>query len=113
MDIEFFTNVIWYASGGLLCTVTSFFAIGWRSYRLRYNTCRRVEYAILAGIGSFGLNWVVHRFFPEYFIASDSVPVGILTGFLGISRTLQIVAKKLGIETDVYVRRQKGDSTDV
>lgn len=113
MDTELFTNILWYATGGVLCTITSFFAISWRSSRLRYNIGRRMEYAILAGIGGFGLNWVVHRFFPEYFIASDSIPVGILTGFLGISRTLQIVARKLGIESDVCIRRQKGDPTDV
>ena len=91
--------IIWSAVGGFSCALTSYFVVGWRKPRPTLK--HRVEYSILSGIGSFGLIWALHRFFPDQFMLYDSPAVGIFSGAAGISRVLSLFAKKLGIDSDI------------
>ena len=107
---ELTITILWYLAGGIACALTSYFVVGWR--KPRPSLKHRIEYAILSGIGSFGLIWVVHRFFPEHFLATDSIPCGIITGLAGLQRMFVLVAKRLGLDPDMQIldNRDKKDN---
>ena len=102
---ELSVTILWYLAGGIACALTSYFVVGWRKPRPPLKN--RIEYAILSGIGSFGLIWIVHRFFPEHFLSTDAVPTGIITGLMGLQRMFSLVAKKLGLDSDVQILANK------
>lgn len=91
--------VLWSAIGGMVCALTSYFVVGWRKPRPTLK--HRIEYSLFSGICCFGVVWALHRFFPEQFAVYDSPAVGVFCGTAGISRVLSLLAKKLGIDSEI------------
>ena len=61
---------------------------------------KRIEYALISGMGCFSLSWLGVRYFPEYFTAYDVIPLSFLIALIGIGNAVDVVAKKYGIKAD-------------
>lgn len=86
----------WFGIGGITCFVTSFLVAGYRYTHVRIK--RRLEYAIISGLGTMAICYFAQKYFPEEFVFSDAPAVGIAIGLFGIGRVIDYVAQKIGLE---------------
>ena len=84
--------------GGVACTITSFLIATY--LKQPEQPIKRVEYALISGIGAFALCWLANKYFPEKFDKWDSIPYSILIGFCGIGRIIDKIAERYGIKTE-------------
>lgn len=87
---------LWFAVGGVACFITSFLVAGYRYAHTRVK--RRLEYAVISGLGTMAICYFARKYFPEEFIISDAPAVGIAVGLFGIGRVLDYAAQKVGLE---------------
>ena len=95
MDTE---NILIFAVSGVCCGVMTFIIACYRSKPPKM--VKRVEYALISGMGCFSLSWLGVRYFPEYFTAYDVIPLSFLVGLIGIGNVVDVIAKKCGIKAD-------------
>lgn len=91
-------NIIIFVVSGVCCAVMTFTIACYRSKPPKM--VKRVEYALISGMGCFSLSWLGVRYFPEYFTAYDVIPLSFLTGLIGIGNVVDVIAKKYGIKAD-------------
>ena len=91
-------NILIFVISGLCCAVMTFTIACYRSRPPKM--VKRIEYALISGMGCFSLCWCGVRYLPEYFTAFDSIPLSFLIGFLGIGNVIDVIAKKYGIKAD-------------
>ena len=91
------SDVLMFGGGGLACALTSFLVSSF--FKRPEQTVRRVQYAMISGLGAVAICWLGCKYFPERFDVTDSIPYSILIGLFGIGRVLDWIAKKYGIET--------------
>lgn len=91
--------IIWGVMGSLACALMSYFVVGWRKPRPTLK--HRIEYSCASAIACFGLLWALYRFFPEQVVPYDFLAIGCFSGAAGISRVLTLLAKKLGIDSEI------------
>lgn len=84
--------------GGVACAATSFLIASYLKSPER--VLKRVEYALLSGVGAFAICWLANKYFPEKFDKWDSIPYSILIGFFGIGRVIDKIAEKYGIKAE-------------
>ena len=90
--------MLMFGGGGLACALTSFLVSSF--FKRPEQTVRRVQYAMISGLGAVAICWLGCKYFPERFDVTDSIPYSILIGLFGIGRVLDWIAKKYGIETN-------------
>lgn len=91
-------NILIFAISGVCCGIMTFTIACYRSKPPEM--VRRVEYALISGMGCFSLSWLGVRYFPEYFTAYDVIPLSFLVGLIGIGNVVDVIAKKYGIKAD-------------
>lgn len=90
-------DMMMFVGGGLSCAVTSFLVSSF--FKKPEDIFKRVEYALISGLGAVAICWLGCKYFPNRFDVTDSIPYSILIGLFGIGRILDWIAKKYGIET--------------
>ena len=96
MDIK---NILIFVVSGMCCGIMTFIIACYRSKPPKM--MKRIEYALISGMGCFSLSWLGVRYFPEYFTVFDTIPLSFLIGLIGIGNVVDVILKKYGIKNDV------------
>ena len=91
-------NILIFVVSGVCCGIMTFTIACYRSKPPKMT--KRIEYALISGMGCFSLSWLGVRYFPEYFTAYDVIPLSFLIGLIGIGNVVDVIAKKYGIKAD-------------
>ena len=91
-------NILIFIISGVCCGVMTFTIACYRSRPPEM--IKRVEYALIAGMGCFSLCWCGVRYFPDYVTVWDAIPLSFLIGLIGIGNVVDVIAKKYGIKSD-------------
>lgn len=91
-------NILIFVISGICCAVMTFTIACYRSRPPKM--MKRIEYALISGMGCFSLSWFGVRYFPEYVTTWDAIPLSFLIGFLGIGNVIDVMAKKYGIKNE-------------
>ena len=92
-------NILIFAISGVCCGIMTFIIACYRSKPPKM--MKRIEYALISGMGCFSLSWLGVRYFPEYFTVFDTIPLSFLIGLIGIGNVVDVILKKYGIKNDV------------
>jgi len=91
-------NILIFVISGVCCAIMTFTIACYRSRPPKM--VKRIEYALISGMGCFSLSWLGVRYFSEYFTAYDAIPLSFLVGLIGIGNVVDVIAKKYGIKAD-------------
>lgn len=91
-------DIVIFIVAGFCCAVMTFIIACYRSRPPK--VVKRLEYAMISGMGCFSLCWCGVKYLPEYFTVWDSIPFSFLVGFLGIGNVIDVVAKKYGLKVE-------------
>jgi hypothetical protein len=91
-------NILIFVVSGMCCGIMTFTIACYRERPPKM--IKRIEYALIACFGCFSLSWLSVRYFSEYIIVWDVIPLSFLIGILGIGNVVDVIAKKYGIKSD-------------
>ena len=84
--------------GGIACGLTSFLIADFSNPQTSLR--KRVEYAVISGIGSMAICYYAAKFFPDKFDLVDAPAFSVFIGLFGIGRVLRFISNRFGYNTD-------------
>lgn len=98
MIISTLNECLWILVGGLVCGFTSFLVADYSNSRTKLR--RRIEYAVISGIGAMAICYYAAKFFPEKFDVTDAPAFSVFVGLFGIGRVLRFISNRFGYSSE-------------